>query len=250
VIDSGTGNRTVLSGAGDSARLQGTDGELDVRGDGALISLTGTSSKATIAGDNASIVDSGTGDRVVLRGDNESINVSGSNDHIVSTGCGNAITVSGSGDTVDASNASITVGDGVTTSVHGRNDSISLGTGATLTLTGKLNDVLHVASADDSDTLVLGSVNHGKLWFAQSNEDLVISVIGRQQSVTIADWFDAPDSHVGTLQTADGFSISDAGIDQLVQAMAAFPPPGGHSHISQGEAATLAPVLAANWQHS
>jgi hypothetical protein len=174
----------------------------------------------------------------------------GSNAIIESTGCDNTITVAGSGDSVDASHTSITVGSGVTASVNGDHNPIALGTGATLTLTGKLNDVLTVSSSDDSDTLVLGGVSHDRLWFSQHDNDLMISVIGKHESITVAGWFDAPDSHIGTLQTADGFSISDAGMDQLVQAMSAFPVPGsGHSHHFQAEADALAPVLASNWQH-
>jgi hypothetical protein len=111
--------------------------------------------------------------------------------------------------------------------------------------------VLTVSSSDESDTLVLGDVSYNQLWFSQNNDDLVISVIGKHESVTVADWFDQPDSHVGTIQTADGFSISDTGVDQLVQAMSAFSPPGSsHSHHFHSEANALAPVLAANWQHS
>jgi len=65
------------------------------------------------------------------------------------------------------------------------------------------------------------------------------------------DWFDSPDNHISTIQTGDGFSISDEGVDQLVQAMAAFSPPStGHTHLSHAVENALAPVLAANWQHS
>ena len=79
----------------------------------------------------------------------------------------------------------------------------------------------------------------------------MISVIGKHESITVAGWFDQPDSHIGTIQTADGFSVSDTGVDQLVQAMSSFSPPSssGHWHHSHSEANALAPVLAANWQH-
>jgi hypothetical protein len=74
---------------------------------------------------------------------------------------------------------------------------------------------------------------------------------GKHESITVADWFDAPDSHIGIIQSADGFSITDAGVDQLVQAMSAFSLPSyGHWHNAHGEDNAVAPVLAANWQHS
>ena len=111
--------------------------------------------------------------------------------------------------------------------------------------------MVHGSVGDDSDVLALGSVRH-ELWFSESHGDLVISVRGhRSQSVTIADWFDSPDNHISTIKTGDGFSISDEGVDQLVQAMASFSPPGhGHNHLSHSEANALDQALAANWQHS
>jgi hypothetical protein len=238
----GDGSSVVDFGTGDSILLAGDNG---------IVRLSGADATLRVTGDGATVLDFGTGDTIDLRGDHENATVIGSNATIKSTGCDNAITVAGSGDSVDASHASITVGSGVTTSVNGDHNAIALGTGSTLTLTGKLNDVLTVSSPDDSDTLVLGNVSHGRLWFAQNNEDLVISVIGKHESITVSDWFDAPDSHIGTIQTADGFSISDAGVDQLVQAMSAFSPPSfGHWHNEHGEANALAPVLAASWQQS
>jgi hypothetical protein len=45
--------------------------------------------------------------------------------------------------------------------------------------------------------------------------------------------------------------VSDAGVDQLVQAMSAFSPPSSaNAHVSHAETSALAPVLAASWQHS
>ena len=123
---------------------------------------------------------------------------------------------------------------------------ISMGLDSTLNLTDFSADVIHASGADDADVLALGGrFSHDQLRFANSQGDLVISVRGRHsQSVTIADWFDSPDNHISTITTSDGFSISDEGIDQLVQAMASFSPPGdGHSHLSHAEANALSKPL-------
>jgi lipopolysaccharide export system protein LptA len=254
VIDSGTGNRTVLAGSGDMARLAGASigGELSVTGDGATINLQGTDGTAIVTGDNAILLDVGSGDTIVLRGDNERANVFGSNAHVTSTGYGNTISVGGIGDTVDASNATVSLGAGVDAALHGHDNTIAMGVDATLNLSGFRNEVIDASGADDADVLALGGhFGHEQLWFAESNGDLVISVIGRERSVTIDGWFDSPDNHISTLQTGDGFSISDEGIDQLVQAMAAFSPPAdGHNHLSNALHEALDPVLAANWQHA
>jgi hypothetical protein len=111
--------------------------------------------------------------------------------------------------------------------------------------------VIHGSIGDDADVLAFGgSFGHDELWFAESDGDLVISVIGKQRSVTVSDWFDSPESTIGTIKTSDGFSISDEGIDRLVQAMSAFSPPSsGNGHYAHATADALAPTLAANWQH-
>jgi hypothetical protein len=251
VIDDGTGNHALLNGNSDSARLSGIDGELIVNGSGASITLRGTDNTAIVKGDNATLLDAGSGNTVVLCGDNESVVVLGTNTHVISTGIGNVITVSGTGDEIEAWNAAVNLRNGVSTAVDGGNNIIAMGTSAALTLTGALDDVIHVSSSDKSDVLAFGDkFGHDQLWFAQSNGDLVISVIGKDSDVTIADWFDAPNSHVGTIKTSDGFFVSDAGVDQLVQAMSAFSPPVGTDPLPDAVAAALVGVLAANWQHS
>jgi hypothetical protein len=254
VVDDGTDNDIFLAGVGDVARLMGSDGRLEVTGDGAFINLMGTHSTAIVRGDGGTLLDFGSGNRIDLRGDNESLVAAGSDACITSTGHGNTISVSGTGNAIDASGASISVGDGTSAALHGEHNTIAMGADATLELTGFRNEVIDASSADDADVLALGGwFDHDQLWFANANGDLVISVLGRHRdhSVTVSDWFDSPDSHISTIKTGDGFSISDEGVDQLVQAMAAFSPPAqGHSHLSHTVADALEPVLAANWQHS
>ena len=46
-------------------------------------------------------------------------------------------------------------------------------------------------------------------------------------------------------------SISDTGMQQLVQAMSVYTPPAeGQTTLPPDVAAALAPALAANWQHA
>jgi len=53
------------------------------------------------------------------------------------------------------------------------------------------------------------------------------------------------------LVMSDGYSISDSGVQQLVQAMAAHSPPAaGQTTLPPNLASSLRPALTANWQHA
>ena len=91
---------------------------------------------------------------------------------------------------------------------------------------------------------------HWKLWFAHSGNDLVISVIGQGQAVTVADWYSSADNRLAQVTSGDGYAATAAGIEQLVAAMASFTPPAsGQTTLPPQLAATLATAFAANWQH-
>jgi hypothetical protein len=94
-------------------------------------------------------------------------------------------------------------------------------------------------------------IAHDQLWFAHSGNDLVVSVIGQNQSGTVTNWYTSNDSHLGSVLSGDGHVVSDAGIQQLVEAMASFTPPpaSGQTTLPPELAANLAPALSANWQH-
>jgi hypothetical protein len=58
----------------------------------------------------------------------------------------------------------------------------------------------------------------------------------------------ATNNQFGQIGSGDGFTAT---ADLLVQAMAAFsPPPLGETTLPTDLANSLAPTLAANWQHS
>lgn len=114
------------------------------------------------------------------------------------------------------------------------------------------NDIVHASSTDGSDTVAFDAgVAHDQLWFAQSSNDLVVSVIGEDQAITVAGWFASTGNQFGQISAGDSFTATAAAVDLLVQAMAAFsPPPLGQTTLPADLANSLAPTLAANWQHS
>jgi Ca2+-binding RTX toxin-like protein len=114
------------------------------------------------------------------------------------------------------------------------------------------NDVIYDYDSTTGNTdavQFLSGVATDQLWFRQVNSDLEVSVIGSNDKVTLAAWYQGSQSHVEQFKTADGHILLDSSVENLVQAMAAFaPPPAGQTTLPQDYAATLNPVIAANWQ--
>ncbi len=88
-----------------------------------------------------------------------------------------------------------------------------------------------------------------QLWFRQVGNSLEVSVIGTTDSFTISDWYLGSEYQVEQFKTADGETLLESQVQNLVQAMAAFAPPAaGQTTLPQNYAPTLNPVIAANWQ--
>jgi hypothetical protein len=60
-----------------------------------------------------------------------------------------------------------------------------------------------------------------QLWLAQSGDDLLVSVLGSNDNVTIEDWFSNPGRSLAEIVTDSGWQL-DGQLTQLVQAMATF----------------------------
>ena len=92
-----------------------------------------------------------------------------------------------------------------------------------------------------------------QLWLEQTGgSNLLIDVMGTQDSVTIANWFGAPSAQLQKIVTADGSTL-DTQVAQLVQAMASFSTnnPGFDPTLTAQAPAdpTLQNVLASSWHH-
>ncbi len=108
------------------------------------------------------------------------------------------------------------------------------------------------ATEGNVDTLqFLSGIASDQLWFEQvsGTSALRVSVIGTDDSVTIHGWYDGAANHVEQFRTFDGKTLTDAGVANLVQAMASFSPPAaGQTTLPQDYADSLQPRIAANWQ--
>ncbi|MDO9460395.1 MAG: calcium-binding protein, partial [Alphaproteobacteria bacterium] len=156
-------------------------------------------------------------------------------DDIINGGGGNDILIGGSG------NDTIYGGNG--------NDVLAGGSGNDL-LRGQAGyDIYSFGRGDDHDTiqqngadasgglLIFGEdIRYDQLWFSQSGQNLVVSVLGTADRVTISGFFSTATREVTEFR-AGGLSLdtaaTSAAVQQLVSAMAAFsPPPPGQLELS------------------
>ena len=100
------------------------------------------------------------------------------------------------------------------------------------------DDVLEFDSGIDAD----------QLWFSRSGDDLAVRIVGTQDSVTIEGWYDGADNRLD-FELSDGRELAAEDVRALVDAMAAFTPPGaGETGFTPAQHAALDSILAANWQ--
>ena len=102
----------------------------------------------------------------------------------------------------------------------------------------------------NADTIKLGvGISADQLWFRQVSGSLEVSVIGTNDKFTVSNWYSGNTYHVDQFKTSDGKTLLDSQVQNLVSAMAGFAPPAaGQTTLSTSYAASLNPVIVANWQ--
>ncbi len=100
------------------------------------------------------------------------------------------------------------------------------------------------------DVLLLGEeIAADQLWFSQDRRDLSIEVIGTDDRITVDDWFGRHGEPLDRVELSSGEVLTAAEVNNLVQAMAAFDPPGAdETGLPKDYRDTLDPVVAAAWQ--
>ena len=84
------------------------------------------------------------------------------------------------------------------------------------------------ADPNSTDILSFGSnIASDELWFSRSNDDLVISLLGTTDRVTVGNWYGDDASKIDEFVDGDGELLNRSEIDQLVSAMAGFSPSDG-----------------------
>ena len=145
----------------------------------------------------------------------------------------------------------------------GGNDHIHGGTGDDQLIGGFGDDTYHVERGDGEDritetgwiggedTLAFGrDIAPDQLWFSRDGRDLSIDIIGTEDSVTVTDWFGwLGRESVERIEVSSGGALAAAEVNNLVQAMASFDPPGAdETSIPSDYRDQLEPVIAAAWQ--
>ena len=112
---------------------------------------------------------------------------------------------------------------------------------------GHGRDSIHESGGDDD--LVFEDINHDQLWFERSGDDLLVSEIGTNGQVTIAQWYAGADRQLEAFEAGDAMIMQNNALDQLVNAMASFQKPAsGETSLSAELRDDLTPHLAAAWQ--
>ena len=144
---------------------------------------------------------------------------------------------------------------------NGGNDTLYAGLGNDTLFGGTGNDTYQFNRGDGQDTLTdadatVGNsdilafqtgVTNNQLWLTHVGNDLVVSVIGTTDKVTIKNWYVSSNNHVESI-TAGGKTLLDGNVNALVSAMSAFTPPAaGQTTLPTSYQTALNPVIAANW---
>lgn len=127
---------------------------------------------------------------------------------------------------------------------------------------GSGNDVYIFGRNDGTDTLIdndatprntdtvrfLPGISAGQIWFRHVGDNLEASIIGTADKVVINDWYLGTVNHVERFRTADGLTLHDRQVDDLVNAMAGYAPPdAGEFMLPPDYASTLDPIIASHW---
>lgn len=107
----------------------------------------------------------------------------------------------------------------------------------------------NLTDAGGTDRLdILPGVITNQVWFRRLGSNLEISVIGTTDSFTVNNWYGSAANQVESIKLSDGKTLTSNKVDTLVNAMAAFTPPGaGQTNLPANYQAALNPVIAANW---
>ena len=176
------------------------------------------------------------------------------------------LTLTGSSAINGSGNASANVlignsGNNTLTAAAG-NDTLDGGAGADTLIGGTGNDTYMVgrgygaellqendATVGNTDVMqFLSGVASDQIWFRQVSNDLEVSIIGTTDKVMVQNWYLGSQYRVEQFKTSDGKTLLDSKVQDLVNAMASFAPPGvGQTSLPSNYQTTLLPIIAADW---
>ncbi len=231
VLDGGAGNDTMIGGTGDDSFFVDVTGDVVTENVGEGTDTVNSAIAYTLGANVENLTLTGAG---AINGIGNAL------DNLLTGNSGNNVLTGGSGnDRLDGQAGSDILAGGT------GNDTYLLGRGHG-SETVQEND----ATPGNTDAArFLSGIATDQVWFQQSGNNLVVTVIGTADRFTIDSWYSGNQFRVEQFQTAGGQTLLDSQVQNLVDAMAAFSPPAmGETTLPQNYADALNPVIAANWQ--
>jgi Ca2+-binding RTX toxin-like protein len=105
------------------------------------------------------------------------------------------------------------------------------------------------ATAGNSDSLdFMAGISADQVWFRHVGNNLEVSLIGTDDKAVLQNWYLGSQYHVEQFHTSDGQTLLDSKVQDLVNAMASFAPPGiGQTTLPPSYQSALLPIIAADW---
>ncbi|MFH5734051.1 calcium-binding protein [Pseudomonas aeruginosa] len=93
------------------------------------------------------------------------------------------------------------------------------------------------------------NITADKLWFSKNGNNLEINLIGASDKVSISNWYSGKNYQISQFTAADGKTLLESQVQNLVNAMSSFGvPAGGESEMTVEQRQQLEVIIAANWQ--
>ena len=231
LLDGGANNDKMLGGAGDDSYVVNATGDLitELLGEGTdwvTSSVTHT-----------------------LRANVENLTLSGSG------------AINGTGNTLD----NLIVGNGAANTLNGGagddvldggagNDKMTGGEGADIYRfnRGGQQDTITNADTDLSpDKLLFGAgIGEDDLWFTKSSSNLVLTVLGTADKVTLAAWYSDTDNQLDRFELSDGSYLAAGDVQALVSAMSFSPPPASLSALTAAQQQAVTNAIDDSWHEA
>lgn len=104
------------------------------------------------------------------------------------------------------------------------NDTLNGGAGDDTYIFGRGYDQDTISDTQGENTLHITQADYDNLWFEREGNDLKVSILGTEDTVTVNSWYSNEDARLVQIQT-DTKTIGTADIELLVQAMSSFSQP-------------------------
>jgi Ca2+-binding RTX toxin-like protein len=213
----GSADSESLVGSDDADRMRGLNGDDALSGLAGNDSIEGGLGKDTLQGDvGDDVLSGGAGDDSLYGGtgvdvldggaDNDELQGDANND-VLRGSAGNDSLYGGAGDDVlDGGAGSDVLYGGTGTELGGGNDTFRFGRGSG-------QDTIHEAVGDfDQDKIQIVGVSDRELAFSLVGKDLLISIIGTEDSLLVSRYFDGSARTIETIELEGGMSLSKSDV--------------------------------------